>query len=67
MNSDIEKLLAAVQGGRLSKGEMQEVGNMLLNSLSDEQSDMLRRVTADPDSIKKFMNSPEVRKILNKK
>lgn len=64
MNRDIEKLLAAVKGGKLKPEEMQDIGKMLLNSLSPEQEALLRRVTENRDSTEAFMNSPEVQKII---
>ena len=48
MNSDLEKLLSAVKGGKLSQNEMQDIGNMLLTQQAQA-----------------FMNSPEVKKILD--
>lgn len=63
MNSDIEKLLSAVQGGRLSEDEMRDIGDMLLKSLSPEQERLLKQVTDTPGGIDEFLNSPEVRKL----
>ena len=65
LNSDLEKLLSAVKGGKLSQNEMQDIGNMLLKGLSPEQSEMLHRITSDPQQAQAFMNSPEVKKILD--
>ena len=42
-----------------------DIGNMLLKGLSPEQSEMLHRITSDPQQAQAFMNSPEVKKILD--
>lgn len=65
MSRDIEKLLNCVKSGKLNNSELEDIGNMLMKSLTPEQMQVFNKITADKKSMDNFMNSPEVKKILN--
>ncbi|MBR1810402.1 MAG: hypothetical protein IJ766_01970 [Clostridia bacterium] len=62
--TDLEKLLALVQGGNLSQSELRDIGDSLRKSLSPAQAEMLGQITKDRKSTDAFLNSPEVKRIL---
>ena len=64
MANDLEKLLSAVQGGKLSQREMQEVGKLLLRGLNQEQRELTQSLLSDPKKAQDFLNTPEVKNIL---
>ena len=64
MANDLEKLLSAVQGGKLSQREMQEVGKLLLRGLNQEQRELTQSLLSDPKKAQDFLNTPEVKIIL---
>lgn len=66
MNNDISKLLSAVKNGKLNKNEVEDISNMLLKSLTPEQTEFLRNVTENPAKAKAFMESEQVKNILDK-
>ena len=64
MESDLEKLLSALRHGRLADHEMRDIGDSLLKSLSPEQRAAFEDVVKSPESMRDFMQSPQVKKIM---
>ncbi len=64
MAKELERLLSAVRGGKLSPREMQEVGALLRQGLSDEQNALVDSLLGDPQKARDFLNTPDVQKIL---